>query len=163
MKSITVEMLQAHGACTSQVKLFRELFGETVDVTVEVCVLHAIEFYLGWAASNLFPASIMADYEAKIAPIRDDYRAKRKIIRDDNDAKRKIIDDDYDAKIAPIRADYRAKRKPIDDDYWAKRKLIDDDYDAKRKIIEADYEAKRAPLFAECYLAIPDGGKVKEE
>ena len=141
MKSITVEMLQAHGACDSQVTLFRELFGETVDVTVEVCVLHAIEFYLGWAASNLFPASIMADYEAKIAPIRADYRAKRKIIRDDNDAKRKIIDDDYDAKLKPIQ----------------------DDYDAKLKIIRADYDAKRAPLFAECYLAIPDGGKVKEE
>ena len=141
MKSITVEMLQAHGACTSQVKLFRELFGETVDVTVEVCVLHASEFYLGWAASTLFPASIMADYRAKLKIIDDDYWAKRQPIRDDSDAKLKIIRDDYQAK----------------------RKIIDDDYDAKLEIIEADYEAKCAPLFAECYLAIPDGGKVKEE
>lgn len=50
---ITYELLESRGACENQVKLFRNIFPEGVEVSVELCVKYASEFDFNWAGGNL--------------------------------------------------------------------------------------------------------------
>ena len=60
---ITLSQLKSLNACKSQVDKFSELFGESVDVTPELCVSHAQDFDWGWAAKNLLTDSAWAEYK----------------------------------------------------------------------------------------------------
>src|SRR5208282_5495044 len=114
---LTYRKLKLAGACSQQLERFRELFPDGVDVTAAVCASVAKEFDWDWAAMNLLPLRLRADYEAKLAPLRADYEAKRVLLWDD-----------YEAKLAPLRADYEAKRVLLWDDYEAKLALLRADY-----------------------------------
>ena len=127
MLIVTARLLKRKDACREQVDLFAATFGPNarVEITEALCVEHAGKFDWGWAAANLLPAPLNADYKAKRALLDADYRAKR----------------------APLNADYEAKRALLYADYEAKRALLDADYEAKRAPLDADYKAKRALLF----------------
>jgi hypothetical protein len=124
---ITVRKLKSLGACTSQVNLFEEIFGQSVELTEAVVKEHGAKFDTNWLASKVLTSTQYADYEAKLAP----------------------LDADYQAKLAPLDADYKAKLAPLDADYKAKLALLYADYDAKRALLYADYKAKRAFAFWE--------------
>jgi hypothetical protein len=51
------------GACTQQVNLFRELFGESVTVTERRAVSVAGRFDLPWAASRLLSQTAWGEYQ----------------------------------------------------------------------------------------------------
>lgn len=53
MPKVTLEDLVNRGACHNYRVKFRELFGEEVEVTVELCVKHAQDFNWNWARDNL--------------------------------------------------------------------------------------------------------------
>ena len=67
MKKLTLETLTAAHACTSQVDLFRSLFGAETEVTLEICLAHASEFEWSWAATCLLTAEARPEYERAIA------------------------------------------------------------------------------------------------
>lgn len=66
---ITVDQLVSANACEKQLKLFTDLFGKEVEVTEDLCVIHAMDFAWNWAASKLMPNK----YDAYL----DDIKAKQ--------------------------------------------------------------------------------------
>jgi len=103
---LTYRKLKLAGACSQQLKRFRELFPDGVDVTAAACASVAKEFDWDWAARNLLPSRLRAGYEAKRAPLWDDYQAKRTSLWADYEMwadcedKRALLWDDYEAKCA---------------------------------------------------------------
>ena len=90
---ITLRQLKLLGACTSQVELFKEIFGTEVILTEEIVKKHGAKFDITWLANKMLTDEKFDDYEAK----------------------RNTLDDDYDAKCKPPYDDYYAKRNTLDD------------------------------------------------
>ena len=65
---LTLATLIDKGACSSQVDLFRSRFGESVEVTAELCASVAAVFDWDWAARNLLSPPAWAEYERVRAP-----------------------------------------------------------------------------------------------
>jgi hypothetical protein len=74
---ITLEMLRQKHACRDQVARFKELFGDAVEVTVELAVKHAQDFAWDWAARSLLSAAGYSAYIAARAKARRAYPAAR--------------------------------------------------------------------------------------
>jgi hypothetical protein len=74
VSTLTIDTLTAKDACAPQVDLFRELFGESVTITPELCVEHAAQFDWGWAAENLLTPNSRAEYERVCAPAWAEYK-----------------------------------------------------------------------------------------
>jgi hypothetical protein len=72
---ITLEMLRQKHACRDQVARFQELFGDAVEVTVELAVKHAQDFDWDWAAWSLLSAAGYSAYDAATAKSRRAYAA----------------------------------------------------------------------------------------
>ena len=70
---ITLEQLRAEKACPDQLAKFQELFGNSVEVTQELCIRHASDFDFGWAARHLLRASAWAECERVRAPAYAEY------------------------------------------------------------------------------------------
>jgi len=109
---ITLRQLKKLGACTGQVNLFKELFGESVTLTEGVVKEHGAKFDTDWLAGEVLTPEQCCAYQAKCAPLDADYQAKRAPLYTT-----------YRAKCAPLYADYEAKRDPLLADYRAKRAL----------------------------------------
>jgi hypothetical protein len=77
MRELTIKTLIAKGACKDQVELFKAAFGDSVDVTVTLCVEHAGQFNWSWAAHNLLSKAGRTDYERAVAVARSDYERAR--------------------------------------------------------------------------------------
>ena len=135
---ITLRQLKKLGACDGQVNLFKETFGDEVEITEAVVKEHGAKFNSDWLADKVLTPAQLADYAVEHAPLDADYEAKRASIWAD-----------YEAKLAPLDADYEAKHAPLDADYEAKRAPIWADYAAKLASIQADYAAKLALVFWE--------------
>lgn len=73
MKTITYKQLKAAGACKSQLRLFRKLFGAKTEVTEELCVKHAHEFDFTWAAVKLLTATALEEYDRVTAPAWEEH------------------------------------------------------------------------------------------
>jgi hypothetical protein len=68
-----LKQLTDKGACQAQVNLFRTMFGESVDVTEELCASVAGKFDFYWAAHHLLTPSARAEYERVRAPAWAEY------------------------------------------------------------------------------------------
>ena len=64
---ITINQLRKLGACESQVLKFQELFGESVEVTHELCLEHANAFNWCWVAIKLASATQLKEFRRAIA------------------------------------------------------------------------------------------------
>jgi hypothetical protein len=71
---ITLQQLTDKDACQEQVDLFRALFGDSVDVTEELCASVAGKFDFDWAASSLLAPSARAEYKRATAPAWAEYK-----------------------------------------------------------------------------------------
>ena len=73
-KIITAKQLQDLNARRSQVVLFRELFGEQVEVTVALCESMSDQFDFDWAAANLLTdASTREEFKRVCDPASAEY------------------------------------------------------------------------------------------
>lgn len=63
MKVLTLQTLKDARGCTEQVELFEHMFGQQVDVTVELALSVYDKFDWYWAASSLLTASARAEYD----------------------------------------------------------------------------------------------------
>jgi hypothetical protein len=63
MRTLKLSQLIAAKACQSQIDKFRARFGESVEVTRELCESVASEFDFDWAAANLLSALARAEYD----------------------------------------------------------------------------------------------------
>ena len=58
------------GACENQRRLFDEMFGKEVEITVALCVENADKFDWRWAAVNILDAHHRAAFDVAVAPHR---------------------------------------------------------------------------------------------
>ena len=73
MKTVSLRKLKLLGACTQQVYLFRQMFGDRCTVSVDLCVAHAAQFDWYWAAQELLSAPARRAYDEAVAPARRAY------------------------------------------------------------------------------------------
>ena len=67
MKTLSIRKLKLLGACEEQVKLFQELFGDSVEVTPELCATYAGQFDWDWAAQRLLSATANKAFDEAVA------------------------------------------------------------------------------------------------
>ena len=72
MAKLTIKMLKNAGACASELKRLKGLFGSSVEITEEFCIEHASECNWDWARRLLSPVA-RAEYERVRAPARAEY------------------------------------------------------------------------------------------
>lgn len=65
MAKITTLQLGDKLACKEQIERFEDLFGEEVEVTLELCIKHATDFDWWWAAAHLLSSEQMALWSIK--------------------------------------------------------------------------------------------------
>lgn len=99
MEAITVELLEAKGACKGQVSLFRKL---KPDMTVESAVKFSKQFNFDWAARNLLSEKGRQTYTD----------AKEPLLRAYTDAKAPLWQAYMDA-IAPLLQTYKDAEAPL--------------------------------------------------
>lgn len=73
-RPLSVETLRARGACERAQALFRERWGDSVEVTEARCVSVADLFDWDWAAQKLLSPAARAEYRRAGAPASDEYR-----------------------------------------------------------------------------------------
>jgi len=74
---ITKRMLQAKGACASQVTLFAETFPHGTEITEAVCLSVDDKFDWNWAAQNLLSPKADAEYQRVRAQADAEYERVR--------------------------------------------------------------------------------------
>ena len=71
MAILSVEMLEKAGACRSEIKRFRNLFGNKVNITQKLCLQYVNEFSWIWAIYKL------TNYEKEYVSDHNDYHKLR--------------------------------------------------------------------------------------
>ena len=74
---LTLKTLKSKNACREQVVLFRQLFGDSVVVTPELCVKHKNDFDFAWAAKNLLSKTAHDKYYAERNVAYKKYREEK--------------------------------------------------------------------------------------
>lgn len=69
-RTLLLSTLVQPEVCSGQVDLFKQTFGDSVEVTTELCKKYASDFDWSWAASNLISASAQKIYDETCAPAR---------------------------------------------------------------------------------------------
>ena len=74
MPKLTSRKLELLRACSSQVALFKELGGDTKEITTALCIKYADQFDWNWAARHLLSPPAWAEYERVRAPAWAEYK-----------------------------------------------------------------------------------------
>ena len=135
MKSRTLHISQliASYACQPQVDLFREMFGDQVEVTVSLARKFGREFDIPFAANRLLSGSALVKYHAGYGSLME----KREALR------------------APIEARYKVECEPARMKHIATCESLSDalaKYNEECAPIWDDYMADRSALWADCYI-----------
>lgn len=80
MKILSLQTLIDKGACLSQVELFREKFGESVEVTESLANQVVHEFDFDWAARHLLSTPTYKEYKKLCAPAYEEYKKMRDLV-----------------------------------------------------------------------------------
>jgi hypothetical protein len=70
-RTIFLSTLIVHGACRDQVDLFRTTFGDSVEITPNLCKQYAQSFNYTWAAQHLLSATALELYDETCATARE--------------------------------------------------------------------------------------------
>ena len=76
-RPLLLSTLVANDACRAQTDLFRQLFGESVEITEELCASVADKFDWRWAGRYLLSPVAAADYERVRAHASAEYERVR--------------------------------------------------------------------------------------
>lgn len=71
---ITTKMLTDIGDCQSEIDLFQDLTGGSIDVTEQWCIEHYGKFDWDWVAENLLPATALVEYKHVRAQASAEYQ-----------------------------------------------------------------------------------------
>jgi hypothetical protein len=129
-------------ACRDQVELFRVNFGESVEVTEELCLSVSDRFAWTWAAENLLSAPAWAEYARVATSALAEYeRAVAPALAE------------YERAIAPARAEYVRVRAPAWAEYERAVASALAEYERVRALARAEYNRAQALAFARGYLS----------
>jgi len=151
-KILTFKTLKGLGACKDQLLRFKQLFGDKVNVTAELCNKHCNEFDWNWAAESLLHAPALTEYHrihdtalTKYDRICATALAEYKSICAPAWEKYKRICDPALAEYKRIRAPALAEYHRIRDTAWA-------EYNRIRDTTLAKYNRVFATAWAELYI-----------
>jgi hypothetical protein len=108
--TITLKMLRKAGACSLQVDLFRDTFGESVEVTESLLIGHAGKFELDFAARKFFRAPALAEYEKARDAALAEYEKVRAPALAEYEKGRAPAWAEYEKASAPALAEYAKAR-----------------------------------------------------
>ena len=127
-------------ACRDQVDLFRSRFGESVDVTPELCASVAAEFDFAWATRCLLSVSALAEYKRVTAPAWAEYERVRATAWAEYERVRATALAEYERVEASALAEYQR----VEASAWA-------EYQRVEASALAEYERVEATAFANAY------------
>jgi hypothetical protein len=141
MAKITLSQLETANACGGQRKLFKELFGDSIEITIDLAEKYFDKFDVDWVAESLLNSEYLAEYEK----IRDSaWGEYLKITKPAYAEYEKIVDSDW-GEFRKIRDSALNEYLKIVDSAWAEyRKIRDSAY--------AEYEKIKAKAFVELYI-----------
>ena len=140
--TITLALLERKQACRPQLDAFRELFGESVEVTEALCVQHASVFNWGWAADRLLNSSARKAYNEAVAPAWKTY-----------DEATALASKAYDEATALALKSYDKALAPASKAYDEARALASKAYDEARAPALKAYDEAVARAFALAFLS----------
>ena len=138
---LTLETLKSKKACNEQVELFQKMFGDSVEITPELCIKHAKYFYFNWAAKNLLSNAALNKYNAEKNAAWEKY-----------DAERNAASDKYHAEENAAWEKYDAERNAAYDKYNAEKNAALDKYHVEENAAWEKYRDERASIFANAYI-----------
>ena len=80
---ITLRQLERLEACKEARDKFQELFGDSVEVTIELAKKHASDFPIDWVAQHTLGASAREKYVRATASARDEWERAEAAARDE--------------------------------------------------------------------------------
>ena len=110
---LTLETLKSKKACNEQVELFQKMFGDSVEITPELCIKHAKYFYFNWAAKNLLSNAALNKYNAEKNAAWEKYDAERNAAYDKYNAEKNAALDKYHVEENAAWEKYRDERASI--------------------------------------------------
>jgi hypothetical protein len=103
---LTIQQLIDAKACQSQVDLFRDMFGKSVNITQRLCVSVADKFDFGWAAEKLLKPKAWAEYERVFPLAWVEYERVRTSAQAEYERVRTSAQAEYERVRAPAWAEY---------------------------------------------------------
>jgi hypothetical protein len=103
---LTLSTLRKYGACSGEVTLFRNLFGERVEVTEELCLIHADNFSFNWAACRLLSDAAREDYARARDVAEAEYARAVAVAYAEYERARDAAHAAYERAVTPARAEY---------------------------------------------------------
>ncbi len=116
---LTLETLKLMNACYGQALLFQELFGDSVEITPELCIKHANDFDYNWAARNLLSKTGYDKYLIEKNAAWDKYRSEKNAAWDKFRATGHATSNKYLTEENVALDKYRAERHAAYDKYCA--------------------------------------------
>ena len=148
----TIKMLTDARACSKQVKLFRSLFGESVNVTVARARKVADKFDWDFAAQFLDDEG-RAEYQRVSGPAWAEFKR----VSDAALAEYERVRDAARAEYERVRDAARAEYERVSDAAWAEYERVRDAARAEyERVIDpalAEYERVIGPAWASAYIA----------
>jgi hypothetical protein len=131
MPKITLSQLESLNACRDQRKVFKELFGNNVEITIDLAEEYFDKFDVDWAANNLLKPEYLNEYQKIKNSALDEYY---KISNYAYAEYLKIVDSAYNTEYLKIR--YSALHEY--------NNIVDSAY--------AEYQKNKAKVFVELYI-----------
>ena len=145
---ITLDMLIRKKACSKQVELFKQYFGESVEITEEICIKYSNEFYIDCLAAKMLNEEQLKAYKAIRDPAYEEHKATD--VRAALEAYEAIEGPawkKYSAIHGLARKNYEAIGKPAWKDYKAIVELAYEDYKAIKAHADEAYDAIVYPAY----------------
>ena len=131
VRVLTLQQLLDANACTEQVQLFREHFGESVIVTVAKAKKFASMFDFFFAARTFLSKQGWAEYEKQRAPLLAEYLKQSDTLSAEYQKQRDTLWAEYEKQRGTLLAEYEKQHAPL----WA------------------EYVKQRAVMFTTIYLS----------
>ena len=141
MKTITLDQLKEYEACVEQLHLFKELFGNEVEVTVKRCAEYYDKFSWNWAAAFLLSVEL-----------REEYSKIRRSAWEEYLNMKQLAYKGYLKIEQPALKEYEKIRRLVYKEYEKIRRSAWEKYLKIERSAYEEYLKKIAQAFGECYL-----------
>ena len=98
---ITLDMLINKKACQEQIDLFKQCFGESVEITEDLCLKYSNEFHINWLIDNMLNEEQRELYYTIQAPAWKKYLAIQESVYEEYKAIQGPAYEEYEAIEAP--------------------------------------------------------------
>ena len=151
-KTIKLETLIKLNACQNQVDLFKETFGESVELSEAIAKEFGSKFDINWAANNLLNEEQLNAYQEAKAPFLKTYEeATAPLLKTYQEAKAPLWKA-YEEARAPLLKAYQEANAPLWKAYQEAKAPLWKAYEEARAPIWKTYKEALTVEFAKIYI-----------